>query len=232
MAADFNEVVKTAGVYAASSAGSDTYAITVTPTPGTYAAGDVYHFKADVGNTGAATLNVNSLGAKNIYINRGGVLGALATGDIIAGQFVDVIYDGVQFQIVSPSATGVIYKNGVITRVLSAVDGAVNTAHGLGFVPRKVRITVIARTSASVDPAISTGAWDGINTATVYHGYTGASSASGTDTTNIVFIAPAKDAGDNHAVATLTVDATNLTLTWTKTGTPTVTAHIMWEAEV
>ncbi len=77
--------------YAASSAGSDTYAITLTPAPTAYTTGDVYFFKADVANTGACTLNVNSLGAKTIKRLNGD---ALIDGDILANAIVQVVYNG------------------------------------------------------------------------------------------------------------------------------------------
>lgn len=89
-AADLNEIIKTTGVWAASSAGSDAYSITVTPVPTTYADGDRYAFTADVGNTGAASINVNSLGVKTIK-NAYGL--DLITGDIKAGQTVVIAYD-------------------------------------------------------------------------------------------------------------------------------------------
>jgi len=47
-------------------------------------------FKADVANTGAATLNVNSLGAVSLVT---GLSTALATGDILANQVVEVVYN-------------------------------------------------------------------------------------------------------------------------------------------
>lgn len=95
-AAELNSFYASAGLYGASSAGSDAYAITVTPIPNDYDAGDTYTFKADVANTGAATLNVNSLGAKTI--KKFGSLD-LETGDISAGQMVTVRYDGTNFQL-------------------------------------------------------------------------------------------------------------------------------------
>lgn len=99
-AADANAIVKVAGLYAASSAGNDTYAITVSPAPDSYATGDVWRFKADVANTGAATLNVNGLGAKTIKKN---VTEDLVTNDIKANEIVEVIYDGTNFQLVTHS---------------------------------------------------------------------------------------------------------------------------------
>jgi len=87
--------------YAASSAGTDSYAITITPPITAYTTGMKFRFKTDVGNTGAATLNVSSLGAKTIKKNNDQ---DLATGDIEAGQIVDVVYDGTNMQMQSQVA--------------------------------------------------------------------------------------------------------------------------------
>ena len=84
--------------YAATSSGSDTYAITVSPAIGAYATGQRFRFKADVANTGACTLNVSGLGAKTIKKR---VSADLDTGDILASQIVEVVYDGTNFQLIS-----------------------------------------------------------------------------------------------------------------------------------
>ena len=93
-----NEIVRSGGLYGASAVGTDSYAITVSPVPDNYTAGDVFRFKADVGNTGACTLNVNSLGAKTIKKN---VSEDLVTGEILAGQLITVEYDGTNFQLIN-----------------------------------------------------------------------------------------------------------------------------------
>lgn len=84
--------------YAADAGGTDSYAITVTPAITAYTAGQEFTFKANTGNTGAATLNVSGLGAKTIKKN---VSTDLSTGDITASQIVKVIYDGANMQMVS-----------------------------------------------------------------------------------------------------------------------------------
>lgn len=53
-------------VYAATSTGTDAYAITLDPPLTSYALGQTFKFMTDVANTGPATLNVNGLGAKTI----------------------------------------------------------------------------------------------------------------------------------------------------------------------
>lgn len=84
--------------YAADAGGDDTYAVTLDPVPAAYYAGMEVNFKPTTANTGACTLDVNGLGAKTIKKN---VSSDLATGDILAGQMVKVMYDGTNFQLVS-----------------------------------------------------------------------------------------------------------------------------------
>lgn len=86
-------------IYAADGGGSDSYAITLSPALSAYATGLMINFKANTLNTGAASLNVNGLGAKTIV--KDGSL-TLETGDIKASQIVQVIYDGTNFQLLSP----------------------------------------------------------------------------------------------------------------------------------
>lgn len=85
----------------ATEAGSgNDYAVTLAPAPASYTplANAVLVFKATHANTGAATLNVNALGAKSIL----GVDGAaLESGDIENGGVVAVFYDGTNFLLIS-----------------------------------------------------------------------------------------------------------------------------------
>ncbi len=89
-------------IYAASSAGTDAYAITLDPAPDALTVGMVIHFLADVANTGAATLNVNAIGAATIKKRHDA---DLADNDIEAGQIVTVAWDGTYWQMQSQVAT-------------------------------------------------------------------------------------------------------------------------------
>lgn len=101
-AVDYNEVIKTTGGYAATSSGNDTYVFDMPVDPGSYAEGDTYHVKFDVANTGPATVNISTLGAKDLLRASGDVL---ATGDIIAGMHAIIKYDGTAFRILTPLAS-------------------------------------------------------------------------------------------------------------------------------
>jgi hypothetical protein len=80
---------------------NDTYACSLTPALGSYVTGQVVWFKAATANTGAATVNFNALGAKTIKKVAGGVTTDLATNDIRAGQWVSLVYDGTNMQMLS-----------------------------------------------------------------------------------------------------------------------------------
>ena len=83
--------------YLTSVSGTDTITALAPLSMSAYAAGQVFRFIAAGANTTTGvTLNINSIGAKNITKNG---TTALAVGDIPAGSVVLVTYDGTQFQI-------------------------------------------------------------------------------------------------------------------------------------
>jgi len=84
--------------------GTDTLTGSLTPAIAAYATGNLFSFVAANTNTGAATINLNSLGAKSIT-----KLGttALAAGDIVSGQVHLIEYDGTRFQLINPSTVAV-----------------------------------------------------------------------------------------------------------------------------
>jgi len=84
--------------YAADAQADDTYKIFLTPALTDYVDGDIYQFKANTANTGAATLNIDSLGAISILKRHDQ---ALADNDIEAGAMVALMYDGTNFQMMS-----------------------------------------------------------------------------------------------------------------------------------
>lgn len=92
-------------------AGTDTYACSISPAISSYVTGATYNFKAQTANTGAATINLNSLGAKSIVKTTGGITTALTDNDIRAGSMVTMQYDGTNMQLLSPRAVDAITLN-------------------------------------------------------------------------------------------------------------------------
>lgn len=83
--------------------GTDTYTVTMEQAPTAYYAGLSLNVVFTNANTGAATVNVNSLGAKNITKNGST---AVVSGDIAAGSVHRLIYDGTQFQLEATNVAG------------------------------------------------------------------------------------------------------------------------------
>lgn len=100
-----------------------------------YATGMTVRFVAAGTNTGAATVNINSLGAKSITKNG---TTALVAGDIQIGAALALTYDGTQFQVQS--------INQSITTIPSAATG---TTQSQGDNSTKIATTAYADRAAS-----------------------------------------------------------------------------------
>lgn len=249
--------------FAADAAVTDAYVIAIVPAVTAYATGQEFIFTANTANTGAATLQVNSLAVIPIKKNHDQ---ALETGDIESGSVVHVVYDGTNFQMLNQQAsmattasltemdtffgitniTGAqantlvagptsdasslhMHKKASVigTRDLSAASGAVTYAHGLGAVPRWTRITGQWSNAADTRGATSYGTFDATNTKGISIVDIGGGPDSHNSTTNIIVLGT----GSDYQVATIAADATNVTLTWTKTSTPDGIANFIIETE-
>jgi hypothetical protein len=76
--------------------GTDTYTATISPVPPTLTGLRVFVYFTNA-NTGAATININGLGVKDLISNNGG---ALSANDITAGEVKLISYNGTSFQLV------------------------------------------------------------------------------------------------------------------------------------
>jgi hypothetical protein len=81
--------------YTLTAAGTaDAKTLTYSVAPAAYYNGQRFAFIANTVNTGSATLNVSSLGAKTIKkLDSTGAAANLAAGDMVAGMFVEVAYN-------------------------------------------------------------------------------------------------------------------------------------------
>jgi len=82
-----------------STTGTNTYLVNFSPALTAYQTGQIFWILFGNANTGAATLNANSLGAIALVK---GVSTALVSGDIPAGALLPVRYDGANFQVFLP----------------------------------------------------------------------------------------------------------------------------------
>lgn len=84
--------------YLADTGAADAYVVTFATAPIAYNAGLHINMKVATTNTGASTVNVNSLGVKAIKRADGT---DVVAGDLTAGRVVSLIYDGTNFQLIA-----------------------------------------------------------------------------------------------------------------------------------
>lgn len=89
---EYRSLTEMTDLYAEASNVANAYSIELARAPDSYTKGQVYWWKVSATNTGAATLNVNSLGAKAIVNHAGN---ALIAGDLAVNELIQVIYDSV-----------------------------------------------------------------------------------------------------------------------------------------
>jgi hypothetical protein len=84
--------------YWADTGAVNAYAITPVPALTGHVTGAPFRFKATNASTGASTINISGLGAVAIKKNYNQ---PLVAGDIVAGQMVQVVYDGTNYQLIN-----------------------------------------------------------------------------------------------------------------------------------
>lgn len=91
-----------APMFAADAGGSDAYVVTYSPAITAYVAGVSYRFKANTVNTGAASININGVGVVSIKKWSSGSLVDPADGDIPAGEWANLVYNGTYMVLQNP----------------------------------------------------------------------------------------------------------------------------------
>lgn len=77
--------------------GTNTYTASAAPDLLVYVTGKPFYVKFTNANTGASTLNVDGLGAKNIYKS---ISTPLVSNDIPANSIIEMVYDGTSFLVI------------------------------------------------------------------------------------------------------------------------------------
>lgn len=112
-----NTVLSLFNNYAPSVSPANTYTATLSTVPAAYTAGQFVLIKFTHKNTGAATINLNGLGAISIVRKNGT---ALKGGEIADGMIAHLVYDGTNFQLsnahsVTPTLTNLTSGSGTYT---------------------------------------------------------------------------------------------------------------------
>ena len=131
-AARMSQLQNGAGATLGTIAGTNTITAVGSPVITAYAADQCFRFVPANTNTGAATINIDGLGAKNIFA--GGV--ACQGGELKANQPCTIFYDGTQFNLLA-----------VPSRFTSSAQtitaaGALTIAHGLGAIPTLIQVRI------------------------------------------------------------------------------------------
>lgn len=203
-------------LYGSDAVGTDSYAITLSPAPSSLDVGMVVNFKPLVSNTGAATLNVNGLGAKSIFKNYNQQLN---NGDIQSGQMISLMYDGTNFQMQSPIGGAPRFFNGSSSR--SGASGA-QTITGVGFTPK----CIIFHSSGVVGGArsVGSGSWTsntGVNSSNGIS-VNGVTSASGPGTPSISVAGGDTVSGNYQEGFVSATSDDGFTISWTQIGAGSV----------
>jgi hypothetical protein len=112
---------------------ADTYTATPSPAITAYATGSRYIIKINADNTGASTLNISAVGAKNIKKYDGaGAKVDVEAGDLQQDQYYDIFYDGTDIVVLNPQLPYIDLTNatktaGQIVQVVNTQTGAVAT---------------------------------------------------------------------------------------------------------
>lgn len=106
--------------YAVATGSNNAYVLSLSPALDAHVAGMPIIWKANHANSGAATLNVNSIGAVSLKKNISEVLEA---GDILSDKIYIVLYDGTNLQLLNPSgqSTGI---SGAVSNLFAGATGA------------------------------------------------------------------------------------------------------------
>ena len=122
---------------------ADTYTASPSPAITAYATGSEFNLKVNADNTGASTLNISAVGAKNIkkYDGAGSKLD-LEAGDLQQDQYYKVIYDGTDFILDNPESPYLKVTN---------LTKATTTTYGINYLPDQITISNGTDTEHDID---------------------------------------------------------------------------------
>jgi hypothetical protein len=127
-------------------AGTNTITGSLTPAITAYATGMVIFFTPAADNTGAVTINVNSVGAKALQVNGS----ALTGGECSTSSVHGVVYDGTQFQLINPA---VLASESVTA---SNLDRTVNAIGSIGGGTQDIDLDSGRTVTGTVDTSTTT----------------------------------------------------------------------------
>lgn len=142
--------------YAVDTGAANAMAISFTTAATAYAAGMVFWVKVVATNTGASTLNVDSLGAVAVKQVKNGALTDVDAGNLVGTGVYCFVHDGTQFVVVNPSpvAVGTVVQQTTFDNLGSfyALPGAglnLEITHSLPAIPFMVRAVLVCTSAVN-----------------------------------------------------------------------------------
>lgn len=135
----------------------------------------------------------------------------------------------------TPTIATLVAKTGVATKNVSDASAAQTIAHGLGTTPKIVKLSSMGLNASSQQTiTTSIGAYDGSNSSRISGVETNATGTIATvfsSTSDSIGLSGGfSDPASTGSTGVVTVDGTNITITWTKHGAPSSNVHnIVWE---
>lgn len=123
---------------------SNAYVVTTGQSLTAYADGQTFTVRASFANTGAATMNVDAIGAKNLRKLVGGTLTALASGDIASGDYLRVTYN---------SASDVIVIHGLLASMVQAKDATLDALAAMSWTSGTLLVSLTAADTITLQDA-------------------------------------------------------------------------------
>lgn len=209
-----NGIARTGIPYTIATGTPSALTATLASSVSTLASGTFLNVLVPITTASGVTLNVNALGAKTIRKN---VTSVLASGDIIPGEVASVVYDGTSFQLLNLNYVPVFASGNFSVGDISSFTTS-TIPHTLGKIPKRVKMVISFSTGTFVASS------ETIFTASQSSVYFSTGAAGNTFRIT--------SSSGNFAEGVVTIDATNINITWTKTGSPTGTPTLLWEALV
>jgi hypothetical protein len=194
----------------------------------------LYVFMNDSWHTFPASPVSKIIGSDGIGVSPGSGIGAvtvlnLGVKTVLPGTNITVTNDGDGHYTVNATAPlAASYKATIATHAGAAASGTYLYAHGFGKKPAYVRVTAVLGAGT---PWLlqSFGTYDGTNTNTLVT-WTLATSAGGGDHSITDIVNISTHGGDTQSAIVSGLDATNLSLDWTKAGSlGALTIHLLIE---
>ena len=217
--------------YAATTGSANAYLASFTPAFSSLTVGQRFNLIANFTNTGAATFNPNSIGASAITKNG---TNPLVSGDIVSGQTFQLMWDGTEYQLMTPAN-----NVGVFTPMSQTITALADSTHVTAIV---ANCSYAGTSSSNSIYTIQTGGgalfiyrydyditsgiyiYSGYNTNPASFGVTSFATVLG----SYLYVSTGATSTNNYLLYRFNLDLTGIT-TMTVSGTAPTNSQLEWQ---